>query len=103
MLKSAFLCSHVLGESVDDYGGGYSESIAEMCEELQNGSLPILIQTPNGREDTGTSQDCFILNSSATSKLHMKMFEFLGENFMQEFFLYLNNIIIEYVWCLMCI
>jgi len=28
----------VTGESVDDCGGGYSESIAEMCDELQNGS-----------------------------------------------------------------
>lgn len=71
-----------IGESVDDYGGGYSESIAEICEELQNGSLPILIQTPNGREDTGTSRDCFILNPSATTKLHMKMFEFLGKNYL---------------------
>lgn len=70
-----------IGESVDDYGGGYSESIAEMCEELQNGSLPILIQTPNGREDTGTSRDCFILNPSATSKVNIKMFEFLGTNY----------------------
>jgi len=80
MLRYCFL-SYVVGESVDDYGGGYSESIAEMCEELQNGSLPILIQTPNGREDTGTSRDCFILNPSATSKVHMKMFEFLGKNY----------------------
>lgn len=53
-----------------------------MCEELQNGSLPILIQTPNGREDTGTSRDCFILNPSATTKLHKRMFEFLGKNSM---------------------
>ena len=29
---------YVTGESVDDCGGGYSESIAEMCDELQNGS-----------------------------------------------------------------
>lgn len=72
-----FMCVFT-GESVDDYGGGYSESIAEICEELQNGSLPILIQTPNGREDTGTSRDCFLLNPSATTKVHMKMFEFLG-------------------------
>ena len=28
----------VTGESVDDCGGGYSESIAEMRDELQNGS-----------------------------------------------------------------
>jgi len=32
------MCVYVTGESVDDCGGGYSESIAEMCDELQNGS-----------------------------------------------------------------
>ena len=42
-----------VGESVDDCGGGYSESITEMCEELQNGSLPLLIVTPNGRDESG--------------------------------------------------
>ena len=42
-----------MGESVDDCGGGYSESITEMCEELQNGSLPLLIVTPNGRDESG--------------------------------------------------
>ena len=31
------------GDSVDDCGGGYSESIAEMCDELQNGSVSLLI------------------------------------------------------------
>lgn len=67
------------GESVDDYGGGYSESITEMCEELQNGSLPLLIPTPNGRDDTGTNRDCFILNPAVKSPLHLKMFNFLGK------------------------
>ena len=48
----------ISGESVDDCGGGYSESIAEMCDELQNCSLlPLLIATPNGREESGTSRD----------------------------------------------
>lgn len=67
-----------VGESVDDCGGGYSESIAEMCDELQNGSLPLLIPTPNGRDDSGTNRDCFLLNPLATSQLHMNMFQFLG-------------------------
>ncbi|XP_015510519.2 E3 ubiquitin-protein ligase HERC2 [Neodiprion lecontei] len=67
-----------VGESVDDCGGGYSESIAEMCDELQNGSLPLLIPTPNGREDNGTNRDCFLLNPLATSDLHINMFQFLG-------------------------
>ena len=44
---------------MDDCGGGYSESIAEMCDELQNGDslLPLLIATPNGRDEAGTSRD----------------------------------------------
>ncbi|XP_012287916.1 E3 ubiquitin-protein ligase HERC2 [Orussus abietinus] len=67
-----------IGESVDDCGGGYSESIAEMCDELQNGSLPLFISTPNGRDDNGTNRDCFLLNSVATSHLHLNMFQFLG-------------------------
>ncbi|XP_078045783.1 E3 ubiquitin-protein ligase HERC2 [Augochlora pura] len=67
-----------VGESVDDCGGGYSESIAEMCDELQNGSLPLFIPTPNGREDNGTNRDCFLLNPTADSPLHLNMFRFLG-------------------------
>ncbi|CAH1964040.1 unnamed protein product [Acanthoscelides obtectus] len=67
-----------VGESVDDCGGGYSESIAEMCDELQNGSLPLLIPTPNGRDESGANRDCFILNPRANSCLHLNMFRFLG-------------------------
>ena len=33
-----------------------------MCDELQNGSLNLLIATPNGRDEAGTSRDCFLLN-----------------------------------------
>ena len=68
----------LVGESVDDCGGGYSETIAEMCEELQNGSVPLLIQTPNGRDETGVNRDCFIINPSATSPTHLNMFRFFG-------------------------
>ncbi|MCI4375021.1 hypothetical protein PGIGA_G00104220 [Pangasianodon gigas] len=67
-----------VGESVDDCGGGYSESIAEMCEELQNGLTPLLIVTPNGRDESGANRDCFLLNPAAKSPLHMSMFRFLG-------------------------
>lgn len=76
--SSSSECFRFKGESVDDCGGGYSESIAEMCEELQNGSLPLLILTPNGREEAGTNRDCFILNPSANSLQNLKMFQFLG-------------------------
>ncbi|XP_039436955.1 probable E3 ubiquitin-protein ligase HERC2 isoform X1 [Culex pipiens pallens] len=67
-----------VGESVDDCGGGFSESIAEMCDELQNGSIPLLIQTPNGRGEAGANRDCFLLDPTLSSVLHMNMFRFLG-------------------------
>lgn len=81
------------GESVDDCGGGYSESIAEMCDELNSltatavplsnndmgascgGGGPILIATPNGREESGTSRDCLLLNPSLTSQAHINQFK----------------------------
>lgn len=67
-----------VGESVDDCGGGYSESIAEMCDELQNGCVPLLIGTPNGRGEAGANRDCFLLDPTLTSVLQMNMFRFLG-------------------------
>uniref|UniRef100_UPI00358FCF6D E3 ubiquitin-protein ligase HERC2 n=1 Tax=Myxine glutinosa TaxID=7769 RepID=UPI00358FCF6D len=67
-----------VGESVDDCGGGYSESIAEMCEELQNGLTPLLIVTPNGRDESGANRDCFLLNPTARLPVHANMFSFLG-------------------------
>lgn len=63
---------------VDDCGGGYSESIAEICEELQNGSVNILCATPNGRSESGANRDCFLLNPLCATKLHQNMFKLLG-------------------------
>uniref|UniRef100_A0A2K6K1W1 HECT-type E3 ubiquitin transferase n=1 Tax=Rhinopithecus bieti TaxID=61621 RepID=A0A2K6K1W1_RHIBE len=65
-----------VGESVDDCGGGYSESIAEICEELQNGLTPLLIVTPNGRDESGANRDCYLLSPAARAPV---MFRFLGE------------------------
>ena len=65
-----------VGESVDDCGGGYSESVAEMCDELQsqNHSLELLITTPNGRDESGTSRDCFLFNPTLTGPQHLNSF-----------------------------
>lgn len=49
-----------------------------MCDELQNGSVPLLIQTPNGRGEAGANRDCFLLDPTLNSVLHMNMFRFLG-------------------------
>ena len=71
------------GEGVDDCGGGYSESVVEICEELQHPNLlQLLISTPNGKNTTGVNQDCFILNpgllQQANSEAHHRNFSFLG-------------------------
>lgn len=50
-----------------------------MCDELQNGCLPLLVQTPNGRGESGGSRDCFLLNPLSDTVLHLNMFRFLGK------------------------
>ena len=72
--------SSVSGESVDDCGGGYSESIAEMCDELQEGVLSLLAATPNNRDEAGASRDSMVFNPHFTNA---QMFKFLGEFQMQ--------------------
>lgn len=66
------------GESVDDAGGGFNESISEMFEELEQGRLPLLIASPNGRHGSGLEPDCLILNPVATKPLLLEMFKFFG-------------------------
>ena len=63
---------------MDDCGGGYSESIAEMCDELSAGSPPLLIITPNGRGEAGANRDCHLLNPAARSQQYRHLFTFLG-------------------------
>ncbi|XP_046392159.1 E3 ubiquitin-protein ligase HERC2-like [Ischnura elegans] len=72
-----------VGEGVDDCGGGYSESIADMCEELQEGAVTLLVRTPNARGDHDytpppTSVNAAATNGNASSPFHMRMFRFLG-------------------------
>ena len=75
------VCPFSAGESVDDCGGGYSESIAEMCEELEDGSVvPLLVPTPNGRSDSGANRDCLILNPRLSAENKDDMFRFLGND-----------------------
>ncbi|XP_077975128.1 E3 ubiquitin-protein ligase HERC2-like isoform X2 [Styela clava] len=73
-----------IGESVDDCGGGYSESIAEICDELENGSVPLLTQTPNGRDEAGANRDCFVLkpplpeSEDIFHSAYHRLFKFVG-------------------------
>ncbi len=47
-------------------------------QQLQQQQLNLLIPTPNGRDESGTSRDCFLLNPTLRSQHHVQMFRFLG-------------------------
>ena len=74
-----------IGESVDDCGGGYSDSIAEICEELQNmnpdDQIPVLIPSPCTADFEEKSSIEFIFRPMKENEIDSNMsllFEFIG-------------------------
>ena len=45
---------------------------------MEDGLVPLLIKSPNNRNDHGANRDCFILNPSSKSPAHLEMFKYLG-------------------------
>ena len=70
-----------MGEHSQDAGGPYRESFAIYAAELQSTSLPLLLQTPNGRHAVGINREKWILHPGSTQRTHMEMFTFLGKLF----------------------
>ena len=68
----------LVGEGADDAGGVFDDTITEMCEEMLNGMVPLLIPTPNTVNETGYSQDKYLLNPALTEPHHLSWFKFLG-------------------------
>ncbi|XP_075226553.1 putative E3 ubiquitin-protein ligase HERC1 isoform X4 [Lycorma delicatula] len=68
----------LVGEGADDAGGVFDDTITEMCEELLNGSVPLLIQTPNAINETGYNQDKYLFNPTLNQRNHLLWFKFLG-------------------------
>jgi hypothetical protein len=68
----------LVNEGVDDAGGGYSESVSDIIEEVVNGAPALLIKTPNGQFNSGDNQDVFLLNPRASSPYELKLMRFLG-------------------------
>jgi len=65
-----------IGEGLDDIGGGYSDSISEMCDELATRALPLLITSHDAADHT--SGDALLLNPECKQPIHAQWFEFLG-------------------------
>ena len=45
---------------------------------METGLVPLLIKSPNNRNDHGVNRDCFILNPSSTSPAHLEMYKYMG-------------------------
>eukprot|EP00331_Platyophrya_macrostoma_P025521 CAMPEP_0176435218 /NCGR_PEP_ID=MMETSP0127-20121128/17175_1 /TAXON_ID=938130 /ORGANISM="Platyophrya macrostoma, Strain WH" /LENGTH=834 /DNA_ID=CAMNT_0017818171 /DNA_START=562 /DNA_END=3067 /DNA_ORIENTATION=+ len=67
-----------VGEASIDAGGPYREAVSQLCTELQSGALPLLIPSPNQKNDSGQFREKWVLNPSANSLIHLQMLEFLG-------------------------
>lgn len=68
----------LIGEAADDAGGVFDDTITEMCQELENGSLDIFVPTPNSTSESGQQRDCFVFNPSLSSPDDARCFKFLG-------------------------
>lgn len=68
-----------LGESADDYGGPFRESLTQICMELQTTQLDLLIPVPNQRHAIGENREKFIPNPQATSDKYLAWFRFMGQ------------------------
>ncbi|XP_048583459.1 probable E3 ubiquitin-protein ligase HERC1 isoform X5 [Nematostella vectensis] len=84
-LKSADLCLpsrawkvKLVGEGADDAGGVFDDTITEMCQELEEGVVNLLIHTPNSTAEVGFNRDRFLLNPAATSEDDLVLYKFLG-------------------------
>lgn len=75
--KSCFKVNFV-GEAADDYGGPFREALSQMCDELQEDSLPVLIRVPNGTHSVGLNREKFMPNPAASSPFYLKWFQFMG-------------------------
>ena len=60
-----------VGEAAIDVGGPYREAISQMCTELQSGALPLLIPSPNQKNDSGQFREKWVLNPGANTLIHM--------------------------------
>ena len=66
------------GEGSIDEGGPFRECLTNVLKELEGSCLPLLIKTPNNRNNHGYNRDCFCLNPSSFTPRHQEMFVFLG-------------------------
>ena len=66
------------GEGSVDAGGPFRDSLVNIVQEMEDGLVPLLIKSPNNRNDHGANRDCYILNPDSTSPAMLEMYKYLG-------------------------
>lgn len=66
------------GEGSIDVGGPFRDSLVNIVNELESDVLPLLIKSPNNRNDHGSYRDVYILNPDSTSPAHLEMYRYIG-------------------------
>ena len=66
------------GEGSMDYGGPFRDSLSNIARELEESVLPLLVKTPNNRNEHGSYRDCYILNGASKTPSNIEMFKFFG-------------------------
>lgn len=61
-----------------DVGGPFREAMTSICKELMSTILPLLIPTPNNKNNHGQYRECWMVNPSSTSPSHLELFKFFG-------------------------
>lgn len=67
-----------LGEGSIDAGGPFRDSLVNIVQEMEEGVVPLLIKSPNNRNDHGTNRDCYLLDPSSNSPAHLEMYKYIG-------------------------
>ena len=67
------------GEEVIDEGGPYSETLSDICDELQSDYIELFIKTPNNEQNLGELREKYIINPSCNSTIYKKAYEFIGK------------------------
>jgi alpha-tubulin suppressor-like RCC1 family protein len=67
-----------VGEASIDAGGPYREAITQAFTELQSPTLPLLIPSPNQKNESGLFREKWVINPSSKSTIHLEMYKVLG-------------------------
>ena len=66
------------GEGSLDGGSSFRESLTKIVREMESGVVPLLLKSPNNRNEHGPNRDCFIFDCRHKSPTHKTMFKYLG-------------------------